>query len=656
MGLTNEQKNERDRITQRIPTFTSEGREDYVFISYKSDDWEKVLGKIVRHMVDTYGLRVYFDKNFDRDNDSWVSNMTGAIRTGKCRAVLAFVSKQYMVSYACLMELLTARGYYAFMDHGQDKENKLQIFPIIVDDSHDLKDTVSSSGKKVTMSDAEWDCYLELLEEASKCPWVSGSEKLKNQIDYLKDQRKKNVNEEHISRTAELILSEGHERHFCDGVEGTSFYSALYESIRKCSRDVFDPALIQRSESVEKVNMVRETGGKRTGKEARETGGSGPVSGSAWNRDPIRVFRRKFELLSERYKEEWKKKNRGNTPAIEMSLRINLQIPGMSRSVLSGRNLKALFRDLMNLIYQSYGETYFVPAAKQCIDTGNGYPLIITDAFYSSKIEDRSRYNRVEHSDYHFYNSYSARDLVRAFEKQLEMLFHFLGDRGAQVSLDDVMVEYRFEDSDVRNYFAALEAEGVKVKQPAVAESSGAGRIVFEAEDYIGFMRRYRRAYQNYRDAYQAGNSGNTPAVPFEEMTIILPPSISVRGKVSHTSWKGLLQLLMDDFSEATNGEYEAYRSEEEAKKGLKEPAVIPCGVYESGTVDTRQYQPVRTGRYYYQNWFSTQEAMKAIRKELEIYIRYRNERYGGQNDISEIKIAYTIRKGLFTEVFSKEG
>lgn len=472
MGLTNEQKNARDRVTQKIPTFTSEGKEKYVFISYKSDDWEKVLGKIVRHMVDTYGLRVYFDKNFDRDNDSWVSNMTSAIRTGKCCAILAFVSKQYMISYACLMELLTARGYSAFMDHDQDRENKLQIFPIIVDDSRDLKDSVSSSGKKVTMSDAEWNCYLELLEEASECPWVTGSEKLKNQINYLKKMGKKNVTEEHISKTAELILSEGHERYFSDGVEGTSYYSALYVSIRKYAEKAFDPALIRKPELAANIDMVQETRGDRTDAEARETGERAPsvpvatatelAGDSAWNRDPIRVFRRKFEQLSERYKEEWKRNYTGNTPAIEMSLRIELQIPEMSQDILSGKNLKALFRDLMNLIYQSYGETYFAPAAERCIAAGNGYPLIITDAFYSSEIEDKSRYNRVEHSDYHFFNSYSARDLVKAMEKQLEMLFHFLRDRGTQVSPDDVTVEYRFEDSEVRALFARVEEGAVK--------------------------------------------------------------------------------------------------------------------------------------------------------------------------------------------------
>ena len=38
---------------------------DYVFVSYKSDDWEKVLGEIVYPLMNEHGLNVYFDGDFD---------------------------------------------------------------------------------------------------------------------------------------------------------------------------------------------------------------------------------------------------------------------------------------------------------------------------------------------------------------------------------------------------------------------------------------------------------------------------------------------------------------------------------------------------------------------------------------------------------------
>ena len=90
MGLTEEQKSRREKVTREITTFDAIGQDDYVFISYKSDDWEIVLDQVVRHMVDTYGLRVYFDKNFDRDNDSWVKKFKKEIITANAGGFFLF--------------------------------------------------------------------------------------------------------------------------------------------------------------------------------------------------------------------------------------------------------------------------------------------------------------------------------------------------------------------------------------------------------------------------------------------------------------------------------------------------------------------------------------------------------------------------------------
>lgn len=44
---------------------TKDGKEDCVFISYKSDDYEKVIVDIVYNVCHKYGLRVYFDTAFE---------------------------------------------------------------------------------------------------------------------------------------------------------------------------------------------------------------------------------------------------------------------------------------------------------------------------------------------------------------------------------------------------------------------------------------------------------------------------------------------------------------------------------------------------------------------------------------------------------------
>ena len=42
----------------------AEDDEPYVFVSYKSGDWELVLSEIVYTLHTQYGLRVYFDRDF----------------------------------------------------------------------------------------------------------------------------------------------------------------------------------------------------------------------------------------------------------------------------------------------------------------------------------------------------------------------------------------------------------------------------------------------------------------------------------------------------------------------------------------------------------------------------------------------------------------
>lgn len=242
MGLTEEQKRERQLTTQNITTFDSVGEDDYVFISYKSDEWEVVLDKVVRHMVDNYGLRVYFDKNFERDNDSWIKNMKSAITTRKCKAILAFVSKEYMTSYACVMELLTARSKQACMSYKDDRYETLQIVPIIIDKSGSIRNAMSKSGKPVYIKEEE--AYLEILKNAKESPWVCNNKKLMPWLDRLAERHEQT--EENFSSVAEIILSEGYERSFSVNNNESIFYEMLRETIETCSKDVFDLSLIKK--------------------------------------------------------------------------------------------------------------------------------------------------------------------------------------------------------------------------------------------------------------------------------------------------------------------------------------------------------------------------------------------------------------------------
>lgn len=107
MSLNEEQKRERSEYLEKnlLTTECSQGN-PYVFTSYASDNWEKVFKEVVLPLQQTYGLRVYADKAFDKVNDRWIVPMLRNIRGAD--AVIAFVSQQYIESYACFLELLTA--------------------------------------------------------------------------------------------------------------------------------------------------------------------------------------------------------------------------------------------------------------------------------------------------------------------------------------------------------------------------------------------------------------------------------------------------------------------------------------------------------------------------------------------------------------------
>ena len=95
-------------LEQRGSIVKNSDGKPYVFISYSSKDWKKVLYEIVYELCMKKGLRVYFDTKFDEGSDSWLTQFQDNMSDDNCRAVLAFVSPNYKTSYATLMELMSA--------------------------------------------------------------------------------------------------------------------------------------------------------------------------------------------------------------------------------------------------------------------------------------------------------------------------------------------------------------------------------------------------------------------------------------------------------------------------------------------------------------------------------------------------------------------
>lgn len=100
----------------------------YLFISYKSDDWEKVLTEIAYKLVNEFGLNIYFDSNFDVNNEVWTEQFPENMDCNRCVGVLAFLDDKYATSYATLMELMHSQTYYA------GDESGLPIIPVNLGD------------------------------------------------------------------------------------------------------------------------------------------------------------------------------------------------------------------------------------------------------------------------------------------------------------------------------------------------------------------------------------------------------------------------------------------------------------------------------------------------------------------------------------------
>ena len=104
------------------------GDKPYVFISYKSDDWEIVLHDVVYRLMKEYGLNVYFDGSFDIHNDLWILQFPENMESHNCKGVLAFVDNKYATSYATLLELMYSQTQVAGKKVVQVNLGELKIF------------------------------------------------------------------------------------------------------------------------------------------------------------------------------------------------------------------------------------------------------------------------------------------------------------------------------------------------------------------------------------------------------------------------------------------------------------------------------------------------------------------------------------------------
>lgn len=116
-----------------------DGDKPFVFISYKSDDWEIVLQDVVYRLVKDYGLNVYFDGSFDDHVANWIKQFPKNMESSKCKGVLAFLDNKYAQSYATLMELMYSQTKKASFG-GKKKGIGLPVVPVNLEKMMDCDD------------------------------------------------------------------------------------------------------------------------------------------------------------------------------------------------------------------------------------------------------------------------------------------------------------------------------------------------------------------------------------------------------------------------------------------------------------------------------------------------------------------------------------
>ena len=151
---------------------TKDGNDDYVFISYKSDDYEKVLDGILFRTCQKYGLRVYFDTAFDEKSDSWITQYYKNMCDPHCKAFIAFIDDAYYSSYACLLEMMSRKTMAAGGDY---KEDSLFFLPINIDSITEIVDASNtglgtrrfSNGKLNIHAEMELKQFNEIFSEVA---------------------------------------------------------------------------------------------------------------------------------------------------------------------------------------------------------------------------------------------------------------------------------------------------------------------------------------------------------------------------------------------------------------------------------------------------------------------------------------------------------
>ena len=228
-----ELRNESERLNQ-LQISDCRQKKPYVFISYKSDDWRVALEDIAFTMQKRFGLRVYYDRAFESNNDIWVKSMKANMESIYCKAVIAVYSEKYVNSYATLLEILTSQK-----EGDVDPKEVIPVFlPVKIkgkeQEVRGLKDYVkiaAQEGSNPTgIKKTEWDALMECVNNFNFKSNRRTDDHIKEACEQFKQKRNCEDLTTQDVRTCFRNMEEqiaGNQNHL-----GNTFYDNLYLTIR----------------------------------------------------------------------------------------------------------------------------------------------------------------------------------------------------------------------------------------------------------------------------------------------------------------------------------------------------------------------------------------------------------------------------------------
>lgn len=244
MGLTEEQRKER-RNDSHVKTLkevicNKDSGKPYVFVSYKSDDWETVLHDVVYKLVQEHGLRVYFDGAFDNSSDGWLKQFRDNMKNQLCKGVLVFRSPQYMTSYATVLELMYSQSGLA-----TDNEDPLPLVCISLTGSErsdmDITGTtgLGEQSNKNVNAEFEQKQFIRAMEALREHRRISATAYTKFNEEVVEELPHGILSKELCSKIAENVL-----KNYKFGIQekDPKDIDSIVNTIRtECGEDVFGP-------------------------------------------------------------------------------------------------------------------------------------------------------------------------------------------------------------------------------------------------------------------------------------------------------------------------------------------------------------------------------------------------------------------------------